>query len=318
MKKQADIKSNKVKKVLLVIIGLAAVLFVASEFYARLGLGLGDPPLSIANEKIEYLFAPNQECHRFGNRIHYNDVSLRNDYDSCALTNGSEIALLLGDSVLNGGALTDQDRLATTIAERDLRANGRDIRILNCSAGSWGPVNCAEYIRKYGDYGAKSVWMLLNPGDLWDVPDYTSIVGTRAFPDKKPLLASWELVSRYLVPRIQGFFKPKVSRLVSGEGLIRGGMTKDEAEKASLAAIKYCLDRAPQQRGIIYSRLKTDWYNAALSECETKLRAFCKANGYAFRLLELNPDTDYRKNDGIHINDNGQQKLAALIKSILQ
>lgn len=316
MKKAAGIKSGKGKKTLL-IIGIGAVLFVASEVYARLGLGLGDPPLSIADEKIEYLFAPNQDCHRFGNRIHYNDVSLRNDYDSSVMTNGCEVVLMLGDSVLNGGVLTDQDRLATTIAERDLRAEGRDIRILNCSAGSWGPVNCAEYVRKYGDYGAKSVWMLLNPGDLWDVPDYTPIVGSRAFPDKKPLLASWELVNRYLVPRIQGLFKPKVSRIVSGEGLIRGGMTKDAAEAASLAAIKYCLDRVPQKRGIIYSRLKTDWSSVTLGEGEAKLREFCKKNGYGFRLLELKPETDYRKNDGIHINDNGQQKLAELIKSII-
>lgn len=317
MKKPTKYAGNR-KKTLLITLALAATLFAAAELYSRYGLGLGDPPLSIADDKIEYLFAPNQDCHRFGNRIHYNDVSLRNDYDSGVLTNGVEVALMLGDSVLNGGALTDHEHLATTIAERELRAKGRDIRILNCSAGSWGPVNCAEYIRKYGDFGAKSVWILLNPADLWDVPDYTAIVGTITFPDKKPLLASWELVNRYLLPRIKGIFKPRVSRLESGEGLIRGGMTKSAAEKASLEAIAYCLERAPKNSGILYSRLKTDWGGAAMSESETKLRAFCKEKGYAFRLLELDPATDYRKNDGIHINENGQRKLAALIESVLK
>ena len=237
------IEGQKIKKILIAFGGVC-VLLGAAEISARMGLGLGDPPLSIADDKIEYLFAPNQECHRFGNRIRYNDVSLRNDYDSSVLTNGGKVVLMLGDSVLNGGVLTDQDRLATVVAERALRAQGRDVRILNCSAGSWGPVNCAEYVRKYGDFGASQVWMLLNPGDLWDVPDYTPIVGTASFPDKKPISAAWELAGRYGIPRVRNLLARKVSRLTSGEGLVRGGMTKEQAESSSLAAIRYCLGRA--------------------------------------------------------------------------
>lgn len=304
-------------KRVLIAVGGVCVLLGAAEIFARRGLGLGDPPLSIADEKIEYLFAPNQECHRFGNRIRYNDVSLRNDYDRSVLTNGSEVVLMLGDSVLNGGVLTDQDRLATAIAERDLRALGHDVRILNCSAGSWGPVNCAEYVRKYGDFGASQVWMLLNPGDLWDVPDYAPIVGTASFPDKKPISAAWELVNRYGIPRVRNMIKRKVSRLTSGEGLVRGGMTKDQAESASLEAIRYCLGMADTGGGIIYSRLRTDWSRGDMGEAEVTLREFCKANGYAFFLLELDPKTDYRDRDDIHISDSGQRKLARLVEKIV-
>src|SRR5437762_1643345 len=51
--------------------GLLALL-VTGEIVARYGLGLGDPPLSVADPQIEYLFKPNQTCRRFGHRIHYN------------------------------------------------------------------------------------------------------------------------------------------------------------------------------------------------------------------------------------------------------
>lgn len=306
----------KKKHLIGILVALVLALLAGAEIYARKGLGLGDPPLSVADPEIEYLFAPNQDCLRFGNRIRYNDKSLRNDYPTSVLTNGENCVLMLGDSVLNGGALTDQAKLATTLAEKELRAQGRPFRILNCSAGSWGPVNCAEYVRKYGNFGAQSVYMVLNPGDLWDVPDHTPIVGTRSFPDKKPWLAVWELVYRYILPRLEDFIRERTSRLVSKEGLVRGGMSKDAAEAASLEAIGYCLGQAPD-RGIVYSRLKGDWASPVLSEGEIKLRDFCKKNGYGFHLLQLDPQTDYREGDCIHLNENGQRKLAGLLVRLL-
>jgi hypothetical protein len=45
------------------------VLLVAGELFARFYLGLGDPPLSEADSKIEYLFKPDQDCHRRGANI---------------------------------------------------------------------------------------------------------------------------------------------------------------------------------------------------------------------------------------------------------
>ena len=57
-----------------IIIG-ALFLLVGLECLARFCLGLGDPPLSIPDKTIDYLFAPNQVCHRFGNLIVYNNVS---------------------------------------------------------------------------------------------------------------------------------------------------------------------------------------------------------------------------------------------------
>ena len=51
------------------------------ELFSRYYLGLGNPPLCIADQEIDYIFAPNQDCNRVGNRIVYNNVSMRCDFD---------------------------------------------------------------------------------------------------------------------------------------------------------------------------------------------------------------------------------------------
>src|SRR3954468_7045308 len=58
-------------------LALFLLALVAGELFARFYLGLGDPPLSIADPQIEYLFKPDQDCRRFGRRIHYNHYSMR-------------------------------------------------------------------------------------------------------------------------------------------------------------------------------------------------------------------------------------------------
>ena len=114
--------------ILLIICSLEAVL--------RYRFGFCDAPLSIESDRYEYIFAPNQNRHRFGNHIIYNSYSQRSQEPDSNKT----IVLGLGDSVINGGVQTDHGDLATTIASNDT------LQILNISAGSWGPDNCAAYL----------------------------------------------------------------------------------------------------------------------------------------------------------------------------
>lgn len=51
---------------------LCGSLLAGGELTARFGLGLGNPPLSQAHPRIEYLLAPNQDVKRFGNRVAIN------------------------------------------------------------------------------------------------------------------------------------------------------------------------------------------------------------------------------------------------------
>ena len=106
-------KKKSMKSIIVVAI---FVLLLLGELFARFVLGLGDPPLSIGDKEIDYLFAPNQECNRFGNSIVYNDFSMRCDF-TLKGTNPKRRIFVVGDSVVNGGVLTDHKDLATTILQ---------------------------------------------------------------------------------------------------------------------------------------------------------------------------------------------------------
>ncbi|HEX7009000.1 MAG TPA: SGNH/GDSL hydrolase family protein [Phycisphaeraceae bacterium] len=177
---------------------------VSLEGIARFGLGLGDPPLSIADPQIEYLFKPGV-YHRFGNRIAYNAWSMRSDPMPPTKQDPREArVLMLGDSVINGGSLTDQDELASSILQHRLTQElDRPVTVGNASAGSWGPGNWLAYVNRYGLFDADLVVIVLSSHDAHDEPTFEPVVGVHpAFPDHPPLLASQELVFRYLLPRL--------------------------------------------------------------------------------------------------------------------
>jgi hypothetical protein len=111
-----------------------------------------------------------------------------------------------GDSVINGGALTDQDSLATTIIESKYRQDhGDGFRFLNISAGSWGPDNCAAYLNKYGPFNAKMLILFVSSHDAHDNMTFERTVGVhQSYPDRPYPLAMFELVDRYIKPRLFG------------------------------------------------------------------------------------------------------------------
>ncbi|MCL1887687.1 MAG: hypothetical protein FWF96_02305 [Kiritimatiellaeota bacterium] len=171
------LSKNTIKKLIYPAILLGFLL--GGELVARFVLGLGDPPLSVADPEIEYMFAPNQDCRRFGNRVVYNNVSMRNvqNIQTNEPFSGFRV-LMMGDSVLNGGSQTDHKHLATTLAQEVLEKDMKiPVQILHCSAGSWGPGNYSAYIKRYGDFDSNSIGFVLSSHDVWDVPDFTPILG---------------------------------------------------------------------------------------------------------------------------------------------
>ncbi|WLT39310.1 hypothetical protein NON20_06955 [Synechocystis sp. B12] len=98
-------------------------------------MGLGDPPLSVTHPTIEYMFKPNQDAIRFGNRFRTNSYGMRSE-ELPKSKNDSELRVLVfGDSVINGGNLTDQSDLATEIVKSEISQN-KELTIANISAGS--------------------------------------------------------------------------------------------------------------------------------------------------------------------------------------
>jgi hypothetical protein len=199
------------RRLVIALVGIL-MLGIAGEWYARWKLGLGDPPLSIADPEIEYLFKPG-DYYRFGNRVKINQYHMRSDDFTSNKTDPAEWRVMVfGDSVINGGNLTDQEDLASERLRRQLRdTTGRSVVVGNISAGSWGPGNLLAYARRFGFFDADVVVIVVNSGDATDNPTYTPIVGVHpGFPERAPWLALQEGFSRYLLPRLS-------KRLVTAE-----------------------------------------------------------------------------------------------------
>jgi hypothetical protein len=197
----ATARAHRWRRHLVAITVLLLVALLAVEAFCRLYLGLGDPPLSVADPEIEYLFAPNQTRHRFGNLVHYNAWSMRSDDFPVRKSQTNEFrVMVLGDSVINGGSQTDQAKTVTTILQNDLAQHlKRPVVVGNISAGSWGPPNMLAYLRHFGFFDADVVAIVLSSHDYADAPTFEPIVGMSIdFPDRKPWCATWEALTRYL------------------------------------------------------------------------------------------------------------------------
>lgn len=157
--------------------------------FARYGLGLGTPPLSIADPEVEYMFAPDQEVMRFGNRFSTNGIGMRSP--GLDQVGDRTFVLALGDSVLNGGNLTDQGELATTLS------SDGDVFYGNASAGSWGIPNMLAWYRKFEPAGVDKLVIVYSSHDALDVPTFEPLdPGTH--PTASPASALWEGATRYL------------------------------------------------------------------------------------------------------------------------
>ncbi|MCZ6851077.1 MAG: hypothetical protein O7F17_05495, partial [Planctomycetota bacterium] len=91
----------------LIIVASLFALLALVEFFARVVIGLGDPPLWIEDREIEYLPQPSKSYRRFGNRISYNAYSMRSRDFPPSKSDPAEVrVLVVGDSIVHGGSNT--------------------------------------------------------------------------------------------------------------------------------------------------------------------------------------------------------------------
>jgi len=186
-------------------VGALASLVLVGEVVSRKVIGLGTPPLYVSYEGMEYKFKPNQDILRFGNRIAINDASMRTSNNILGTPkSGKSRILIFGDSVLWGGSQMDQEDIATSLLNKKLSDKHE---VFNVSAGSWGPGNWNEYIKENGLFNADKIILLMNSGDLTDMPNRLENMPNLNRPTTNPPSALWELVTRYVTPRIQNFAK---------------------------------------------------------------------------------------------------------------
>ena len=292
---------------------LALTALVIGELVLRSMWGFGEMTILFQEDSsFEYIAQPNQDKTRFGNRVVYNEYSMRSlpiqDSDDC-------VVLGFGDSVINGGTLTDQDSLATTIVEGMLRKEkAHGFRFLNVSAGSWGPDNCAAYLNKFGSFDARMIVLFVSSHDAYDNMTFEKTVGVnQSYPNEPYMLAILEVLDRYLKPRLLGLFgsSSKTDDLMinKGGGQFNPGFDffRDYSRKNNIPFL-LCLHAERQE-------VEEGNYNAQGRE----ILDYCARNNIKLISgLQIGEQlSDFR--DQIHINEAGQKRWAeTLYKEIRQ
>lgn len=306
----------KLKKIILFGAAFVVVALLGGELFARLVLGLGDPPVLLPDADIDYLFRPNQNCRRFGNAILYNDASMRCDFDVLK-SRPQRRVFLAGDSVVNGGVLTDHNDLATTILQESLDKSRKKIQVCNVSAGSWGPGNVAAYFKKYSYLVSTNDLLIVevNSHDLWE--DDPVLTGGRnvghdvSYPSEKPLCALSDGFNRYFVPKVRKLLHEK-SRSKKIDIL----KNSKDAETYNLLMLDYLFSLPFSAKYLLIHRSREETRNNMISPGEAVFRAYAQKKKIPLIELRLDARVDYR--DTIHPSEDGQKKMAEAILRTLK
>lgn len=290
------------------IVLLLLLAFVVGELVLRYVFGFCDALLYRQSDKYEYIAQPNQDRHRFGAYIHYNSFSQRNgEPDSTKLR-----VLGLGDSVLFGGTWMDQDSLAST-----LFSDETGTQMLNISSGSWGPDNCAAYLKEKGTFGASAMILVCSSHDAYDVMTYVPVVGVvPTYPDRQYKLAWTELIDRYLVPRIRMMFGKTEVKLDPDEQVVKNSEFKNTVRQKSSSfnnGFVQLLDIS-QKKNIpmaIYLHAENDEISAGrYNEMGQKIIEWAAEHDVCLIEGLKAGETEDMYHDKIHFNEAGQRFLA--------
>lgn len=291
---------KKTRIILLILI----LILIGGEIYLRKSWGFCDAVLVQSDPDFEYIAQPNQRRYRFKKHVRYNEYSQRSEpVDSSAF-----IILGLGDSVINGGVLTDQDSLATTLLSKSLsKTLNRKVQVLNISAGSWGPDNCEAYLKRYGTFNAKVAFLLCSSHDAHDNINYQPVVDVHpSFPSHQYFSAYWELMDRYLLPRL---LKQEMPSEISKDGKVFNPGFQALAERFHKEGIPFFIWLHPDK-----VEVEKGNYNYEGEE----IISFCKSSSILLiKGLDIMSLEEYR--DNIHVNEKGQRVIAdAMSKYLLR
>lgn len=291
-----------------------SLIVILLELILRYVFGFCDAVLYQSSPAYEYIAQPNQHRYRFFSHIDYNSYSQRSEEPDSTKT----IVLGLGDSVIFGGTMLDQDSIATTLFSKET-----GMQMLNISSGSWGPDNCAAYLKEKGTFGAKAMVLVCSSHDAFDVMSHIPVVGIYPnYPDKQYKLAIWEVIDRYLMPRIKVYFRGKqlldpdaqvVEKVKSDEGVAKKALNFDPGFDQLLQIseekhIPFFIYLHPEVGEVMSRKYK-----------EGGLMIMEWAKTHHVKLIDgLNEGVTvdmYR--DVIHLNEKGQRNLANSLKKMI-
>ena len=315
------------KRKIVVFLAVCLFLLVSVELILRFVFGFCDAVLYRSSEAYEYIAQPNQHRYRFLSHIDYNSYSQRSEEPDSTKT----IILGLGDSVIFGGTMLDQDSIATTLFSKE---TGK--QMLNISSGSWGPDNCAAYLKEKGTFGAKAMVLVCSSHDAFDVMSHVPVVGIYPeYPEKQYKLAIWELLDRYLLPMVKDWMGR--TQLVDPDAQVVEKVKNEERRVKNSNALR---DEGVAQKSLNFDpgfdlllQISKDknipfiiYLHPEKGEVENKeykeggKLIFDWANTHHVKLVDglkegVTPDM-FR--DVIHLNEKGQRNLADSFKKIFK
>ena len=292
------------KKSIQIGVMLLILILVAGEVVGRY-YGLRSFPLFQASSAYEYIHVANQKVRIYGNRYETNEFSMRS---KAVLDSDTTIILLIGDSIVNGGNLTDQDSLASTILENRLsRYFSRRIRVLNIATGSWGPDNAAAYLKEKGTFNADLILLVFSSADAFDTMDHEPKVGVNIqYPDKQAFFA-WEVILKKAWPRVMGDFSfTKDKQPVKQEEIVK----TEKDLNPGFQDFRILRDTtAIPMHFYLHAGMKEIASNK-LDEEGNLIVSFCQKNHIPYSVeLEKGVNASYYM-DKIHFNNQGQKFLA--------
>jgi lysophospholipase L1-like esterase len=304
--------------ILAVLVGLFAII----ELGLRSLFGFGNPLIYIGDEQIGYLLAPNQRTRRMGNRIEINQYSMRSAPIQKLPQSSTLRILLLGDSIANGGWWTDQQNTISSLIETSLKSqksqsNYQQVEVLNASANSWGPRNELAYLRRFGNFQAQVIVLLINTDDLFATTPTSLPVGRdRNYPDRKQPLAIIEVLQRYLIkqkpiPELEALQKEPGDRVgINLETIGKIHSFAQENNSRFLLAMTPLLREIGQPGPRDYEIVARKRLDDFTKEQQIKYIDFLPE----FNSIE-NPQSIYQ--DNIHLNLKGNQFVSEVIEKSL-
>lgn len=290
------------------VVAITAVLLVSLEIGLRLFTGLGNPPIYIRDSSIDYMLKPSANYMRFGKNYKVNSFGMRADDppssdDKCTLR-----ILIVGDSVANGGVQIDQSDIAGSIVQEQITKDlHRKAWVGTIATGGWSPESERAYLQKFGHFSADIIFFIFSSHDAWQWPSFQKDNGP-SFPEAAPQLAIYELIERYILPRLLSSYNN--SQYTESQFSANHGNTPD----LSINAMHSILREAKHQTPFVFVI-----HNRELGE-DSKARNYIQeiSNSEGAEYIDLGLFTRNRKAvylDKIHLSKIGHEILASVINS---
>lgn len=255
--------------------------------------------------------------YRFGNHIIINQYGMRTSPFTEKKIDNDYRVMVFGDSVLNGGSLTDHSSLSTSIVQDNLsELDQGHVIVGNISAGSWGPGNWLAYAKEYGFFEADVIVLVISSHDYVDNPNFKPL-NENTHPTKSPISALLEGIERYLpryLPQTDADSKKATDpdKFAAADGR--------EAEKG-LNDLRLFLEAAQANSStvlVLQHWEKSEIENGRASPGYQRIKEVCELFGinpislepYFRRSIESG-ESPFR--DNIHPNEVGQRLIAEAI-----